>query len=148
MCGLKIAINYIYSHRGRGKPNTGKPHLLVLLQDGVLESQENVDGSLVLVLQRGPHHQVIVGVLVEVGDGGNAGAESGILVTLEVHEGPAGDKEVLPRGKRRENNSQRIGSKAGKRREPGAKGAGMWGGFSKEGGVGAFPGILEHVPGE
>lgn len=49
-----------------------EPHLHGLLQDVGLEAMEDVDGPSVAVLQRGPHHHVIVGILVEVLNGGNA----------------------------------------------------------------------------
>lgn len=53
-------------------PVSTEPHLHGLLQDVGLEAMEDVDGPSVTVLQRGPHHHVIVGILVEVLNGGNA----------------------------------------------------------------------------
>lgn len=59
-------------------------YLLVLLQDGLFESKEDVYGSLVLVLQRCPDDKVVVGVLVEVGHGSDAGTKAGVLVALQI----------------------------------------------------------------
>lgn len=96
-------------------------YLLVLLQDGVFEAEEDVYGSLVLVLQRRPDDKVVVGVLVEVGHGGNAGAEAGILVALQIYKGTAGNEAVLPGQPKRKGkknpNPKPISSKPGKRRK-------------------------------
>lgn len=64
--------------------STRRLYLLVLLQDGLFESKEDVYGSLVLVLQRCPDDKVVVGVLVEVGHGSDAGTEAGVLVALQI----------------------------------------------------------------
>lgn len=80
---------------GWGRPKPRELYLLVLLQDGLLEAEEDVYCSLVVVLQGRPNHDVVVGVLVEVGHGGDAGAEAGVLVALQVPQGPAGNKAVL-----------------------------------------------------
>lgn len=45
---------------------------------------EDVDGASVVVLQRGSHHHIVVGILVEVPHGGDGGPESGILVAVGV----------------------------------------------------------------
>lgn len=76
--------------------STRELYLLVLLQDGLFEAEEDVYGSLVLILQRRPDDEVVVGVLVEVGHGGDAGAEAGVLVALQIYEGTAGNEAVLP----------------------------------------------------
>lgn len=75
--------------------STQEPYLLVLLQDGLFEAEEDVYCSLVLVLQRCPDNKVVVGVLVEVRHGGNAGAEARVLVALQIDEGTAGNEAVL-----------------------------------------------------
>lgn len=75
--------------------STQEPYLLVLLQDGLFEAEEDVYCSLVLILQRCPDNKVVVGVLVEVRHGGDAGAEARVLVALQIDEGTAGNEAVL-----------------------------------------------------
>lgn len=70
-------------------------YLLVLLQDGLFEAKEDIYCSLVLILQRCPHHKVVVGVLVEVGHSSDAGAEAGVLVALQINQGTTGNEVVL-----------------------------------------------------
>lgn len=60
-----------------------------------MEAMEDVDGSSVVVLQRGSHHHVVVGVLIEVPNGGDGGAESGILVVAGILQRPVINKPVL-----------------------------------------------------
>lgn len=91
--------------------STREPYLLVLLQDGVFKAEEDVYSSLVLVLQRCPNDKVIVGVLVEVGHGGDAGAEAGVLVALQIDEGTAGNEAILlgqPKRKGKKNPTQKT----------------------------------------
>jgi len=72
---------------------------------------------LVLVLQRCPDDKVVVGVLVEVGHSGDAGAEAGVLVALQIGEGTTGNEAVLsgqPKRKGKKKPSKNISSKPGK----------------------------------
>lgn len=103
--------------------STQEPYLLVHLQDGLFEAEEDVYCSLVLVLQRCPDNKVVVGVLVEVRHGGNAGAEARVLVALQIDEGTAGNEAVLlgqakRKGKKKTPNPKTISSKPGKKRKP------------------------------
>lgn len=75
--------------------STRQLYLLVLLQDGLFKAEEDVYGSLVLVLQRCPDDKVVVGVLVEVRHGSDTGTKAGVLVALQVDEGTAGNEAVL-----------------------------------------------------
>lgn len=70
-------------------------HLYGLLQDARLEAMEDVDGPSVAVFQRGPHHHVIVGILVEVLNGGDAGPEPGVLVAVGILQSAIINKPVL-----------------------------------------------------
>lgn len=60
-----------------------------------MEAMEDVDGAPMTVFQRGSHHHVIVGVLVEVSNGGDGRPESGVLVTLGILQGSIVNKPVL-----------------------------------------------------
>lgn len=77
-----------------GLPTT-EPHLHGLLQDIGLEAMEDVDGPSVAVLQRGPHHHIIVGILVEVLNRGDAGPEPGVLVAVGILQSVIINKPVL-----------------------------------------------------
>lgn len=58
------------------QPKPWELYLLVLLQDGLLKAKEDVDCSLVVIFQRCPNDDIIVGVLVEVRHSSNAGAKA------------------------------------------------------------------------
>lgn len=73
----------------------GERYLLWGLQEAALEAVEDVDGSSVVVLQRGSHHHVVVGILIEVPDRGDGGTEAGILVIVRVLQGSIINKLVL-----------------------------------------------------
>lgn len=72
-----------------------KSYLYGLLQDVGLEAMEDVDGPPVAVFQRGPYHHVIVGILVEVLNGGNAGPKPGVLVAVRILQSAIINKPVL-----------------------------------------------------
>lgn len=59
-------------------------YLLGSLEEAALEAVEDIDGTFVVVLQRGSHHHVVVGILIEVLYCGDGGPESGILVTVRI----------------------------------------------------------------
>lgn len=59
-------------------------YLLGSLEEADLEAMEDIDGTSVVVLQRGSHHHVVVGILIEVLYCGDGGSESGILVTAGI----------------------------------------------------------------
>lgn len=81
--------------KDKDNQSTRELYLLVLLQDCLFVAEEDVYSSLVLILQRCPNNKVIVGVLVEVRHGGDAGAKAGVLVALQIDEGTAGNEVVL-----------------------------------------------------
>lgn len=56
---------------------------------------EDVDGSFVVVLQRGPHHHIVVGILIEVAHPDDGGPESGVLVVVGILQCPVVNKPVL-----------------------------------------------------
>lgn len=56
---------------------------------------EDVDGACMVVLQRGSHHHVVVGILIEVLHRGDGGPESGILVTVGILQRPVINKPIL-----------------------------------------------------
>lgn len=70
-------------------------YLLVLAQDPVLLAKENINGSSVVVFQRRSHHQVVEAVAVQVGDGSQSGAETGVLAAVVDLERAFKDKTVL-----------------------------------------------------
>ena len=120
---LKWAQMTFILRKDEDNRSTQEPYLLVLLQDGVFEAKEDVYRSLVLILQRCPDNKVVVGVLVKVGHGGDAGAKAGVLVALQIDEGTAGNEVVLlgrpkRKGKKNPKPLKTISSKPGKRREP------------------------------
>ena len=55
----------------------------------------DVDDAPVVVFQRGSHHHIVVGILIEVPNGGNGGAESGVLVTMGILQRSIVNKPVL-----------------------------------------------------
>lgn len=76
-------------------PVSTEPHLHGLLHDAGLEAMEDVDSPSVAVLQRGPHHHVIVGILVEILNGGDAGPEPGVLVAVGILQSAIINKPAL-----------------------------------------------------
>lgn len=56
---------------------------------------EDVDGACMVVFQRGSHHHVVVGILIEVPHRGDGGPESGILVTVGILQRPVINKPIL-----------------------------------------------------
>lgn len=85
--GLQVLAPSVY--RGGGR------YLLRCLEDVALEAMEDIDDSSVVVLQRGSHHHVVVGILIEVLNRGDGGAESGILVTVGILQCSIVNKPVL-----------------------------------------------------
>lgn len=58
---------------------------------------EDINCSLVLILERRTHHHIIVRILIHVRHGRNAGTKSRILVAWQVFQSPVGNKSVLER---------------------------------------------------
>ena len=60
-----------------------------------MEAVVDVENAPVVVFQRGPHHHIVVGILIEVPNGGDGGAESGVLVTVGILQRSIVNKPVL-----------------------------------------------------
>lgn len=70
-------------------------YLFVFAQYSVLLTKEHVYGSFVVILQRGPHHQVIEAIAVQIRDGSQRRTKARILATIMDFQWPLKDEAIL-----------------------------------------------------
>lgn len=70
-------------------------YLFVFAQYSVLLAKKHIDGSFVVILKRGPHHQVVEAIAIQVRDGGQRRTKASILATVMDFQRALKDEAIL-----------------------------------------------------